>query len=60
MKNVAPFLERTFQKLMHFLLGSRIAGGNCVPGELHYKLNYEAWKFCFVVITVAVLIVRNF
>lgn len=59
MKNVASSRESTVQKLMHFLLGSRIAGDNFVPGELHYKLNYEAQKFCFVVITVAVLIVRN-
>ena len=42
MKSVASVHESTVQKLMHFLLGSRIAGGNCVPGELLYELNYEA------------------
>lgn len=41
-KNVACFHESTVQKLMRFLLGFRIAGGNCVRGELRYKLNYEA------------------
>lgn len=41
-KSGASFHESTFQRLTHFLLGSRIAGYNRVPVELLYELNYGA------------------